>query len=143
MKIERSSKLMSEPPAVAMGDIAFILIVFFLVCISQATETGRRQEIPKSESQKDKKLQSKNISVAIGKESVLINGEPTSTDQVLAKLTSMLKGRKKPQDRVVVVKTGKKKDTPYFFWIRVTGWIEQAGGVITIQLEEEKTVQVK
>ena len=143
MKIDRSTKLMSEPPAVAMGDIAFILIVFFLVCISQATETGRHQEIPKSESKKDKKLQSKNIVVAIGKDSVVINGNPIRVDRVLPQLTRMLKDRKKSQDRVVVVKTGKKKDTPYHFWIRVTGWIEEAGGVITIQLEEEQTVEIK
>jgi len=143
MKIDRSTKLMSEPPAVAMGDIAFILIVFFLVCISQATETGRRQEIPKSESKKDKKLQSKNIVVAIGKDSVVINGNPIRVDRVLPQLTRMLKDRKKSQDRVVVVKTGKKKDTPYHFWIRVTGWIEEAGGVITIQLEEEQIVEIK
>ena len=59
------------PNLTTFVDMLFILIVFFLVCISQATETGRPQEIPKSESQKDKKLQSKNITVDIGKESVV------------------------------------------------------------------------
>ena len=143
MKIDRSSKLMSEPPAVAMGDIAFILIVFFLVCISQATETGRRQEIPKSESKKDKKLQSKNITVSLGKSTVVINGNPIPKDKVLIQLVALLKNKTRQQDRVVVVKTGKKKDTPYHFWIEITGLIEKAGGIITVQLEEEQTVQVK
>jgi len=143
MKIERSSKLMSEPPAVAMGDIAFILIVFFLVCISQATETGRPQEIPKSESKKEKKLQSKNITVAIGKQTVVINGNPIPNNQVLNHLTALLKNKARQQDRVVVVKTGKKKEAPYDYWIEITGLIEKAGGIITVQLEEEQTVQVK
>ena len=108
MKINRSTKLMSEPPAVATGDIAFILIVFFLICISQATETGRRQEIPKSESKKDKKLQSKNITVSLGKSTVVINGNPIPKDKVLIQLVALLKNKTRQQDRVVVVKTGKK-----------------------------------
>ena len=33
-------------------------------------------------------------------------------------------------------------DTPYSQWIRITGLIEQAGGVITLQLEDEKRIEV-
>ena len=51
-----------------------------------------------------------------------------------------LAGKARPEDRVVIVKTD--KDTPYQKWIRVTSWIEQAGGTITLQLEEERTVVV-
>ena len=35
------------------------------------------------------------------------------------------------------------KDTTYGQWIRVTGEIERAGGVIVLQLEEEKEVGVR
>ena len=48
MKLRRN-KLLAEPPAGASSDIAFILIVFFLVCASVQPEQGRPQEIPKTE----------------------------------------------------------------------------------------------
>jgi hypothetical protein len=35
-----------------------------------------------------------------------------------------------------------KTDTPYHHWIKVTELIEQAGGVITIQREEEQQVML-
>ena len=53
MNIRRQNKLLVEPPALATGDIAFNLIVFFLVCASVQPDTGKIQEIPKAEPNKD------------------------------------------------------------------------------------------
>ena len=53
MKARRKKKLLVEPPASAMGDISFNLIVFFLVCASVQPDSGRKQTIPKSEKQKE------------------------------------------------------------------------------------------
>ncbi|HCI92767.1 MAG TPA: biopolymer transporter ExbD, partial [Verrucomicrobiales bacterium] len=33
--------------------------------------------------------------------------------------------------------------TPYPLWIRVSQVIEQAGGILTLELESEKTINVK
>lgn len=139
MRIRRGlSKLMVEPPSVATGDIAFNLIVFFLVCASVQPDSGRKQSIPKSETKQEKKEQSENIEVALTRTTVSINGSPIPTKQFLPRLKTMLRGKPKPEDKIVVVKSA--KDTPYDHWIAVTGWIEEAGGVITLQLEEERTV---
>ena len=48
----RTSKLLVEPAAVATGDIAFNLIVFFLVCASTQPDSGRKQDLPRSEQTK-------------------------------------------------------------------------------------------
>ena len=48
MKVARR-KLLVEPPATAAPDIAFILIVFFLVCASVQPDSGKPQDIPRSE----------------------------------------------------------------------------------------------
>ena len=143
MNIRRQNKLLVEPPALATGDIAFNLIVFFLVCASVQPDTGKIQEIPKAEPNKDKKQQSNNIEVALGKNTVVLNGNPVTFDQIRPRLTSLLSARKRPEDKVVVVKTSKQKDTEYDFWIKVTGEIEAAGGVVTLQLEEERVVQTE
>ena len=117
MKLRRN-KLLVEPPAGASSDIAFILIVFFLVCASVQPEQGRPQEIPKSEEEPDKKNQSQNPEVE------------------LTRLASLLARKERQEDKVVVLKS--RKDVPYERWINVTGLIEQAGGVVTLQLEEEQ-----
>ncbi len=45
-----------------------------------------------------------------------------------------------PEDRIVVLKT--RPDTPYRNWIAVSTSVQDAGGSITIQREEEKTITV-
>jgi biopolymer transport protein ExbD len=141
MRLNRSTKLLVEPPAVATGDIAFNLIVFFLVCASTAPDAGRKQTIPRSEAKADKKQQSENIEVALSRTSASINGSPVRLADFKGRLRTMMKNKPRQEDRIVVVKST--PDTPYDHWINVTGMIEEAGGVITLQIEEEKSVTVQ
>jgi biopolymer transport protein ExbD len=140
MKARRNTKLLIEAPAVATGDIAFNLIVFFLVCASVQPDSGRKQQIPKSETKQEKTQQSENIEVALSRNYnvVQVNGSPVGTPEFLQRLQSLLSGKNRQEDRIVIVKSS--QDTPYHHWILITGLIEQAGGVVTLQVEEEHTV---
>lgn len=135
MRLKREGKLFVEPPSLATGDIAFNLIVFFLVCASVQPDSGREQAIPRSEKQQQQQ-QSQNLEVNITAKSVQFNGLPVPMADVPSRLRRELAGKTRPEDKVVVVRSS--KDTPYDHWIRVTGWIEDAGGTITLQLEEEE-----
>lgn len=141
MRLKRSTKMLVEPPSVATGDIAFNLIVFFLVCASVAPDSGRRQNIPRSESKQEKSQQSENIEVSLTRTTAAINGSPIRLPDFKGRLGTMLRGKPRPEDKIVVVKST--ADTPYEHWILVTGWIEEAGGVITLQMEEERSVTVQ
>jgi len=55
-------------------------------------------------------------------------------------MKARLRDKKSPDDRVVVVKC--KPEVPYHRWIDVTVMIEEAGGIITLQLEEEREVML-
>ena len=44
----RSKKMLVEPPAVMLTDLAFNLVIFFVVCASTDPESGRKQEVPSS-----------------------------------------------------------------------------------------------
>lgn len=134
----RKNAILVEPPSVATGDIAFNLIVFFLVCASTQPDAGRKQELPRSEQQQEQEEKLENIQVDIARTTQAVNGDPVALPQFLPKLKRLLASRRKPEDRVVLVKST--KDTPYERWIQVTGLIEDAGGSITLQLEEEQTV---
>ena len=140
MKIRRNRKLLVDPPEAATGDIAFILIVFFLVCASVQPDQGREQNLPRSEEQEEKKNQTKNPTVLIKRGEVDVNDQRIKLAELPLKMSELLRGKERPEDRIVVVKSA--KDTPYHFWIQITGQIEQAGGVITLQIEEEREVQL-
>ena len=66
MKLKRT-KLLVEPPASATSDIAFILIVFFLVCASVEPDKGRAQVLPRAEPEPQKDKQSQTIDVELTK----------------------------------------------------------------------------
>ena len=143
MRAKRTTKLLVEPPASSTGDIAFNLIMFFLVCASVQPDSGRFQEIPRSEENEDQQEEVKNIEVAITDNltAVSINGDTIRMTELQPRLDTLLKSKKRIEDRIVVVKS--EKNTPYHHWVKVTGAIERAGGVVTIQREEQQTIQVQ
>ena len=83
----RENKLLVEPAAVATGDIAFNLIVFFLVCASTQPGSGRKQELPRSEQTKTEQ-KSDNIEIALTRTAtvVSVNGEPVKMGDLSARL---------------------------------------------------------
>ena len=123
-----------------MNDIAFILIVFFLVCASVEPEDGRSQTIPSSEKNEDQK-NTQTIEVGLTPATVTIDGTPHHQDQFPGRIHQLLTQKKTESERVVVVKS--QADVPYEHWIAMTEVIERAGGIVTLLLEEEQTVTVE
>ena len=140
MKLKRV-KLLIDPPASASSDIAFILIIFFLVCAAVQPETGLAQILPKTEEKTDQQQQSKNIEVSITPTSIVLNGSPLQLPEFAQRLTAALKQKTNEADRIVVVKSA--PNTPYPTWIRVSQVIEQAGGILTLELESERVINVE
>ena len=123
-----------------MNDIAFILIVFFLVCASVEPEDGRSQIIPSSEKNEDQK-NSLTIEVGLTPATVTIDGTPYHQDQFPIRIQQLIEQKKTESERVVVVKS--QADVPYNHWIAMTEIIEKAGGIVTLLLEEEQTITVE
>ena len=138
MRARRGRTFLVEPPSSATGDIAFNLIVFFLVCASVQPDSGRLQTLPRSEEVEQQKEKIENIEVRLTRTTALLNGEVVPPREFPGHLRRLLDARPREEDRVVIVKS--EKETPYHHWVRVTEMIETAGGVITIQREEEREV---
>ena len=134
----RRKRLLVEAPASAASDIAFTLIVFFLVAASVQPDTGRLQDIPNTEDTSDKTEQ--NLEVSMTESTVVVNGEIITPEALETKLRQRLAGKKKEADRVVILKSA--DDVTYQRWMDVTGVIEAVGGVVTLQLEQQQTVIV-
>jgi biopolymer transport protein ExbD len=138
MKERRGRQFLVEPPASATGDIAFNLIIFFLVCASVQPDSGRSQTIPRSEKDKQQQQQLDNIEVQLTRTAAMINGNVVSDKAFYPVLKKLLDNKIREEDKVVIVKS--KTDTPYHHWIKITEFIEQAGGIITIQTEEQQII---
>lgn len=135
MNLQRR-ELLVEPPATAAPDIAFILIVFFLVCASVQPDTGRPQDIPRSEETPEKESQSQNIELSLTEKTILLNGELLPFEKLKSRLSQLLSGKDSESDRVVIVKSA--NETTYQRWIATTTVIEEVGGIVTIQMEQEE-----
>ncbi|WP_020471068.1 ExbD/TolR family protein [Zavarzinella formosa] len=125
-----------------LTDMAFNLLIFFVVIASDAKdESGRPQQVPSASKDKTTEQKSQNVEVIIKRTEASVNGTALSDDNLLAKLKELLRDKNTPEERIVVVRSD--KDTPYVQWIRITGLIEKARGIITLQLDEEKEEQVR
>lgn len=125
-----------------LTDLAFNLLIFFVVCASAEKDVrGRPQKVPSANKDKAAEPQGQNVEVELTRTAVKVNGDEVPTPKLGARVKELLAAKAKPEDKIVVVKSA--KDTPYNVWIRATAQIEQAGGVITLQLEEEKEVRVR
>jgi len=124
-----------------LTDLAFNLLIFFVVCASTEPEKGLPQKVPSASKDKAPTKQTQNIEVALTRTTISVNQATVQESQLTAKMKDLLKGKTQAEDRIVILKS--EKDTPYRVWIRVTAIIEEAGGVVTLQLEEENEVRVR
>ena len=123
-----------------MNDIAFILIIFFLVCASVEPEDGRSQTIPSSEKNEEQNnVQS--IEVGLTPSTVTIDGTPYQKEQFQEKISQLLVQKETESERIVVVKS--QADVTYEHWIAMTEIVEKSGGIVTLLLEEEQTIIVE
>jgi biopolymer transport protein ExbD len=140
MKLKRG-KMLVDPPDCATADIAFTLIIFFLVCAAVQPETGMSQALPKTEEKSEKRAQSQNPEVSITPSGIVLNGNPLQLPEFTRRIAIELKSKTREADRIVVVKSA--PDTPYPAWIGVSRAIESAGGILTLELESERTIEIK
>lgn len=140
MKLKRG-KMLVDPPDCATADIAFTLIIFFLVCAAVQPETGMSQALPKTEEKSEKRAQSQNPEVSITPSGIVLNGNPLQLPEFTRRIAIELKSKTREADRIVVVKSA--PDTPYPTWIGVSRAIESAGGILTLELESERTIEIK
>ncbi len=126
-----------------LTDLAFNLLIFFVVCASSVQEQkGKPQQVPSTQSEnKPNEVKPQNVEVLITRTAVSLNGADVPLAQLKTKLVVLLANKTRPEDKIVEVKSA--KDTPYSMWIRVTGAIEEAGGVVALQVEVDKDVVVK
>jgi biopolymer transport protein ExbD len=140
MKWSRRGKRVFEPPAILLTDLAFNLVIFFVVCASTEPASGRKQPMPRGSKDQNAAQTTQNVEVVLTRTTVAINGATVPLESLQGRLQPLLTGKTRMEERMVVVKST--KDTPYQRWIRTTSAIEAAGGVVALQMEDSREVIV-
>lgn len=142
-----SSRRGGLPQSAAMmnllTDTAFNLLIFFVVLADPSTETGRGQQMPASQEENAPAATPETIRLNLRDPAktngrLFLNGEPIGMDELADKLQTLLRDKAKPEERIVVVDNT--EDTPYEWYITAAAKVESVGGVVVLQLEEEKEV---
>jgi biopolymer transport protein ExbD len=123
MDVKRRQKSNPEIPTSSMADIAFLLIVFFLVTTTMNQDKGIGMQLPPAG--ESKKIRKKNICNIWVNESgqILINLEDqVALDQLRANIEQRLAANEK-----LIVSLKASEETPYESFINVLDEIKLAG----------------
>jgi biopolymer transport protein ExbD len=133
MKLQRRP-MKADVPSVAMGDIAFNLLIFFVI-LAKAQDDSHLQWQPAQAKQLEGIASSK-VSVLIDNQNKLyLNGQETGQAQ-LAKGISELLGSAPQGQRTVLLKVHKEATAMYYE--AVIEAISEAGGDLVHILEEKR-----
>jgi biopolymer transport protein ExbD len=118
-------------PVVSMSDIAFLLIIFFLVTTNFLKESHIRLKLPKAEAtSKEEKVQN---SVSVDKDGVVwLNGE--KSENLKQDLGNVL-GDRQGDKRKVFLKCD--KDLVYSDYMPVIQHINEAGGILVLKTDDK------
>ena len=127
MKKSRTRKKPVDPPVASIGDIAFLLIIFFVLTSNFVKETAIKLEPPKSTV--IDQLEESRVSVAVDEQGqVYLNGTKTTAEALENQLSAELADKETPSGRIVMLKCDKTVDKAVFE--PVINAIAAAGGRI-------------
>ena len=122
-------------PMDSISDIAFLLIIFFILATSIQRFAGFHAEIPAAERAQETEKTEKMPSVILRGGALMLNDKPVDMPQLRAGLLALQLPSKPENQRVVVVETS--GSVPYQTYFEVMSAISNAGGIVGI-LSEEK-----
>ena len=128
MKLRKSRRVEPTVPLASMGDIAFLLTIFFILTSNFAKDDTRNIKPPSA--RELAQLENQNVSVSIDADGgVFFNGRPVASPATIeAGVAGFLAGKKDPKDRMVVFRCDQGVDKKVFE--PVLAAISKAGGVI-------------
>ena len=128
MKLRKSRRVAPAVPLASMGDIAFLLTIFFILTSNFAKDDTRKIKPPNATELAE--LENQNVSVSIDADGgVFFNGRPVASPATIeAGVAGFLAGKKDPKDRIVVFRCDQGVDKKVFE--PVLAAISKGGGVI-------------
>ncbi len=132
----RQRKRESAIPTDSLSDIAFLLIIFFILTTSIRRLTGFNTDMPSAQkSQAQQQQTEKTPTVALVGGALKWDGQAIDAEGLRQKLVALNLPAKKEGERIVILETSGK--VPYQQYYEALAIISGAGGVVGILTEEE------
>ncbi|NQT91184.1 MAG: biopolymer transporter ExbD [Lentisphaerae bacterium] len=137
MKIRRKQGVLSEINVGAFSDIAFLLIIFFILTSTFVQTSGRKMDIPSGTSEQSEDEQ-KQLSIDLRVDEIYMGEEPASLtiEALRERLADADLPSKSEAQRMVLLESH--KDVPYDRYFKVVTAISQAGGILALLDETEE-----
>lgn len=119
-------------PVVSFSDVAFLLIIFFILTTTFQKPTGFLADIPSGE--KGEVKQEKTFTVALHEDQIALNDEPVSMKELRRRLQELRLDQKTGDEKMVLLTAAGKVKYQIYFETMAT--ITAAGGAVAIMREE-------
>ena len=133
MKMQRRRPPEPYIPFISLADIAWQIIIFFLLAATFAKNDSLNLELPSASSDKSKSA-APTITVQAGDTAMLINGERVAFESLESRIKQMLAGKKSEADRAVVVLA--RNDLSFQRHVDVLYAVQRAGGILVMSEEQ-------
>ena len=130
---KRKQRRDPEMSVSAFSDIAFLLIIFFILATTLVQVSGVVTEIPSGEKSQAQQ-QTETLTVELQGDRVLVDEKPIDMKELRRRLAAMKLDQKSGEDKVVLLEAS--RDVTYQSYFDVMASISAAGGVTAIVEEE-------
>lgn len=129
------TRLQAKPhiPFIALADIAWQIIIFFLVASTFAKNNSLTVELPGSTNQATAQ-KAETITVQAGDNMLMINSQNVAAGDLEQNLRRMLAGKTSEQDRMVILMG--RSDLTFQRNVDIMYAIQKAGGILVISEEK-------
>jgi biopolymer transport protein ExbD len=135
MAFRRRKRGDADIPVASFSDLAFLLIIFFILVTSLDTTKGFKADLPAGE--KGEAKQGKTTTVVLRDDRVVINDADVSMAQLKEKLVGMaLPSRQDEEERVVLLEAV--GNVTYQNYYEAMSIIHAAGGLVAIVRQDEE-----
>ncbi|MCX5661801.1 MAG: biopolymer transporter ExbD [Planctomycetota bacterium] len=135
MKMKRHHKAAPHVPFIALADIAWQIIIFFLVASSFARNDSVNVDLPTA-NKSTSSQQETSVTVQAGEAALMIDGKNVDMRELSEELKRKLEGRVTEQSRAVVVQF--RDDISYQRNAEILYAIQSAKGIVVISEDVSK-----
>ncbi len=137
MKLPRRHSPEPHVPFISLADIAWQLIIFFLVTSTFAKNEAVNLELPNSQEQSGQEQSEDTITVQASETALMLNSNPVELAEVEAQLAALLAGKTADAERVVVLMPA--DDLTFQRNLDITLAIKRAGGIVALMDADDVT----
>jgi biopolymer transport protein ExbD len=137
MKIQRKQRPLSEINVGAFSDIAFLLIIFFILTSTFLKVSGSKMDIPSGTTEKSEEEQ-KQLTIDLQIDNIHLGEDtaPLTMEELRERLIGADLPSKAESQRMVLLIS--QKEVPYDRYFKVVTAISQAGGILALLDESEE-----